>query len=136
MQLIAEQGGGNFYYIEDIRQIPDYIGSEVGEALDVVARGVVIEVAGPPHLEVDALDVMPVERLSDRARIHAADLVSGQQLTLVIRLTFPYGQEGETIAAAFSVSDSTGVARPHGGHAPLALRPPSGERRAAARPGR
>ena len=37
MQLIAEQGGGNFYYIEDIRQIPDYIDSEVGEALDVVA---------------------------------------------------------------------------------------------------
>ena len=112
MQLIAERGGGNFYYIEDIRQIPDYIGSEVGEALDVVARGVVIEVAGPPHLEVDALDVMPVERLGDRARIVLPDLVSGQQLTLVIRLTFPYGQEGETIAAAFSISDSTGVLDP------------------------
>jgi len=109
MQLIAEHGGGNFYYVEDIRQIPDFIGSEVGEALDVVARGVAIEVAGPPHLEVDALDVMPVERLSDRTRIQLPDLVSGQRLRLVIRLTFPYGQEGETIAAAVSVTDSASV---------------------------
>lgn len=112
MQLIAEHGGGNFYYIEDARQIPDYITSEVGEALEVVARGVQIEVAGPPHLEVDALGIMPVERRSDRTLIQLPDLVSGQELTLVIRLTFPFGQEGDSIAAAFSVSDRTAVLDP------------------------
>jgi Ca-activated chloride channel family protein len=109
MQLLAEQGGGNFYYIEDARQIPDYITSEVGEALDIVARGVAIEVSGPPHLEVDALGVMPAERRSDRTVITLPDLVSGQRLSVVIRLTFPFGQEGDTIGAAFSVSDRTGV---------------------------
>ena len=109
MQLLAEQGGGNFYYIEDARQIPDFITSEVGEALDVVARGVAIEVSGPPHLEVDALGIMPVDRRSDRTRIELPDLVSGQELTLVLRLTFPYGQDGDSIAAVFSVSDRTGV---------------------------
>ena len=103
MQLIAEHGGGNFYYIEDARQIPDYITSEVGEALDVVARGVAIEVSGPPHLEVDTLGVMPVDRRTDRTIIQLPDLVSGQELSVVIRLTFPFGQEDDTIAAAFSV---------------------------------
>ena len=112
MQLIAEHGGGNFYYIEDARQIPDYITSEVGEALEVVARGVAIEIGGPPRLEVDALGVMPVDRATDGARIQLPDLVSGQELTIVIRLTFPYGQEGETIAAAFSISDRTGTLDP------------------------
>ena len=112
MQLIAEHGGGNFYYIEDARQIPDYITSEVGEALEVVARGVAIEISGPPRLEVDALGVMPVDRATGGTRIQLPDLVSGQELTIVIRLTFPYGQEGETIAAAFSVSDRTGILDP------------------------
>jgi Ca-activated chloride channel family protein len=112
MQLIAEQGGGNFYYIEDARQIPDFITSEVGEALDVVARGVAIEVAGPPHLDVDALGIMPIDRRGDRTVIRLPDLVSGQELSLVIRLTFPYGQEGDAIAAAFSVRDRTGVLDP------------------------
>jgi len=112
MQLIAEQGGGNFYYIEDARQIPDFITSEVGEALDIVARGVVIEVAGPTHLEVDTLGVMPVERRGERTLIQLPDLVSGQELRLVLRLTFPYGQEGDTIAAAFSISDRGPVLDP------------------------
>ena len=112
MQLIAEHGGGNFYYIEDARQIPDYITSEVGEALDVVARGVAIEVSGPPHLEVDTLGVMPVDRRTDRTIIQLPDLVSGQELSVVIRLTFPFGQEDETIAAAFSVDDRTAVLDP------------------------
>jgi Ca-activated chloride channel family protein len=112
MQLIAEHGGGNFYYIEDARQIPDYITSEVGEALDVVARGVVIEISGPPHLQVDALGVMPVERRTDRTLIQLPDLVSGQELSVVLRLTFPFGQEDDTIAAAFSVSDRTAVLDP------------------------
>jgi Ca-activated chloride channel family protein len=100
MQLLAEQGGGNFYYIEDARQIPDYITSEVGEALDVVARGVVIEVAGPPHLDVDALGIMPVERRSDRTLIQLPDLVSGQELT-GHPADLPVRQEGDSIAAAF-----------------------------------
>ena len=112
MQLIAEHGGGNFYYIEDARQIPDFITSEVGEALEVVARGVRIEVAGPAQLAVETLGVMPAERRSDRTVISLPDLVSGQQLTVVLRLTFPYGQEGDTIGAAFSVSDRTGVLDP------------------------
>ena len=112
MQLIAEHGGGNFYYIEDARQIPDCITSEVGEALDIVARGVVIEVSGPPHLEIDALGVMPLDRRSDRTLIQLPDLVSGQELSLVVRLTFPYGQDGDSIAAAFSVSDRTAVLDP------------------------
>jgi Ca-activated chloride channel homolog len=112
MQLIAEQGGGNFYYIEDARQIPDYITSEVGEALEVVARDVLVEVAGPAHLEVDALDVLPVERRGDRMLIQLPDLVSGQELRFVIRLTFPYGQEGDSIGAAFSVRDRTGALDP------------------------
>ena len=47
LQAMANAGGGNFYYIADARQITDYITSEVGEALDVVARDVVLEVVTP-----------------------------------------------------------------------------------------
>ncbi|MEZ5293431.1 MAG: VWA domain-containing protein [Vicinamibacterales bacterium] len=35
---LAQQGGGHFYYIESPAQIPDLFASELGEALEVVAR--------------------------------------------------------------------------------------------------
>jgi Ca-activated chloride channel family protein len=109
MQLLAEQGGGNFYYIQDARQIADFITSEVGEALEVVARGVTIGIVAPPHVEVDTLGVMPVARQTDRSVIELPDLVSGQVMSVVIRLTMPYGQEGDSIAAAFSVADRSAI---------------------------
>ncbi|MFH1475421.1 MAG: VWA domain-containing protein, partial [Chloroflexota bacterium] len=47
LEAIATAGGGNFYYIEDARQIGDFMTSELGEALEVVARDVRLEVTVP-----------------------------------------------------------------------------------------
>ena len=40
LQAMADAGGGHFYFIESAAQIRDHMTSEVGESLDVVARGV------------------------------------------------------------------------------------------------
>src|SRR5687768_1546758 len=49
---MALEGGGNFYFISAPEQIPDLLTSELGEALEVVARRAAIEVLMP--LGVDA----------------------------------------------------------------------------------
>jgi Ca-activated chloride channel family protein len=38
MSKLAVEGGGHFYFIEQLAQIPDFFTSELGEALDIVAR--------------------------------------------------------------------------------------------------
>ncbi|MGH8545902.1 MAG: vWA domain-containing protein, partial [Gammaproteobacteria bacterium] len=54
LERIALAGGGNFYFIEDAKQIPDFLTSELGEILEVVARDVAIEFQTPIGLTVRA----------------------------------------------------------------------------------
>src|SRR6478752_4612672 len=44
---IAHEGGGNFYFVESPAQIPDLVTSELGEALEIVARGAALHVELP-----------------------------------------------------------------------------------------
>ena len=52
LEAMASAGAGNFYYMESGVQIPDFLASEVGEALEVVAREAQLEVEAlaPDHL--------------------------------------------------------------------------------------
>ena len=43
LQAMADNGGGHFYFAGDVVQMRDHITSEVGETLETVARGVVLE---------------------------------------------------------------------------------------------
>ena len=55
LQALADAGGGHFYYIADAPQIRDAITSEVGETLEVTARGVVLELTARDDLRIEAL---------------------------------------------------------------------------------
>ncbi len=116
LSQIAAAGGGNFYYIETARQIPDYISSEMGEALEVVARGAGLEVRAPAGVEVEALGPEPVERRAGGTWfVDLGDLVSGQLREIVLRLRFPYGAPGEELRVEVAVRDRDGAFAAQGG---------------------
>src|SRR5262245_13662155 len=54
LQAMADAGGGHFYFIESAAQIRDHMTSEVGESLEVVARGVDLLVDAPEGVSVEA----------------------------------------------------------------------------------
>ncbi|MEP7065672.1 MAG: VWA domain-containing protein [Gemmatimonadota bacterium] len=118
---LADAGGGHFYYLERPEQIPELIASEVGEALEVVMRNAVVEVKLPPGVTGHALSLLRSRsRKSESGRVtlsvHPGDLVSGQELEVMIRLSFPTGSDGETIDTELSFgdeSDSSHVASAH-----------------------
>src|SRR6266542_1248688 len=66
----------------------DHITSEVGEVLQVVAHGAAIEITAADGVEVEPLSPFPVERGGNRTRIALGDLVSDQQLAVVLRFRF------------------------------------------------
>lgn len=101
LEGMARAGGGNFYYLEHAEQIPDYLLTELGDALEVVARGVWLELDAEVGMEVESLDERMTARHGMRHRILVGDLVDGQEVELVLRVTFPRrGEEDRAILTA------------------------------------
>ncbi|MBA3672419.1 MAG: VWA domain-containing protein [Gemmatimonadaceae bacterium] len=104
---IAHEGGGNFYFIETPAQIRDLLTSELGEALEVTVRGAALELVLPAGCEATPLNHLRHSRSASHEgiRVELGDLVSGQELTTVIRLRFASGTPGSTASANVRVVD-------------------------------
>ena len=109
LQGMADSGGGHFYFIGDVVQMRDHITSEVGETLEVVAREVVLALTLPESVRVDSLSPFRVEQSGGRARILLGDMVSGQLLSIALRVTFDFGTVGREIGIMLRVADRDGA---------------------------
>ena len=115
MSRLATEGGGHFYFIEQPAQIPDFFTSELGEALDVVARDARLVLGGDDTVQVRCLNDLPFEiRRGEPGAAHVAhvrlgDLVSGQQTTLVVAVQCPALAEGERAVVTLRLADRDGV---------------------------
>jgi Ca-activated chloride channel family protein len=89
MSRIATAGGGHFYFIEQAAQIPDLFTSELGEALDIVARDAQLIVRDTGGADTECLNEFPVIRRGDELCIRLGDLTSEQQVTLVLATRIP-----------------------------------------------
>jgi Ca-activated chloride channel homolog len=108
---IAEAGQGHFYFIERARQIPDLLASEVGEALDVVARRAILRVALPKGASAESLNRYRQVTVRGDHELHVelGDLVSTQYLELVIRIEMPEGTPGDSVGAELWLADAEGA---------------------------
>jgi Ca-activated chloride channel family protein len=104
LQAMATAGGGNFYYIAEPAAIADLITSEVGEALDVVARDVLLEIATPDGVSVESLSPFPFTTRGGRTEVSLGSLVAEQVVQIVLRLNFPFGEIGRDTGAVISVT--------------------------------
>ncbi len=110
LEAMATAGGGNFYYIEDARQIADVMTSELGEALEVVARDVRLEVTVPAGAQLEILGPERAERrLTEAWTVEVGDLVARQQREVVLRVNFPYGTVGAAADVRVIVRDRDGA---------------------------
>jgi len=109
LQTMADNGGAHFYFIGDLAQMRDHITSEVGDTLEIVAREVVLELVLPESVRVDALSPFRVERSGGRVRVFLGDMVSGQVLSIALRLTFDFGEVGREIGALVRLGDRDGA---------------------------
>ena len=107
---MAHEGGGNFWFIEGASQIPELITAELGEALEVTLRNASLLVTLPEGAEAETLNRFRSARLADRRelRVDVGDLVSGQELEVVVKLTFPRGDAGSETSVGFAVATGGG----------------------------
>ena len=111
LQAMATAGGGHFYFIAEAASIRDHISSEVGETLEVVARGVTLEISAPEGVRIESLSPYPVRDGRGRTEVVLGELTSEERVQVVLRLNFPYGEVGRTTGAMFALSDRDGVIR-------------------------
>ena len=105
LQSMADSGGGHFYFAGDVAAMRDHITSEVGETLEVVAREVVLELKLPNSVRVESMSPFKVEQGPGYARVYLGDLVSGQVLTIALRLAFDYGDVGREVGVVVALGD-------------------------------
>ncbi len=108
LQGIAEQGGGNFYYVERIAQLTDLLTSELGEALEITVRQPRVELAVPAGAEVTLLNRFEVERADGGFAVLLDDLSSGQAVELSFLVTVPAATPGQDQALGFVIRGGVG----------------------------
>ena len=109
LQAMADNGGGHFYFIGDVAQMRDHITSEVGETLETVAREVVLDLTLPESVRLEPLSPFRVEQGPGRARVYLGDMLSGQVLSIVLRVTFDFGEVGREVGIVVRVTDRDGA---------------------------
>ncbi len=106
MSNLSASGGGHFYFIEKPVQISDFFLSEIGEALEVVARDARVVIAGAPGIEISCLNQFPVERTEGGdVSIRLGDLTSEQEVTTIIGVRCTAGAIGDTVGISVRLTD-------------------------------
>jgi Ca-activated chloride channel family protein len=111
MEGMSRAGGGHFYFVETPVQIADCLTGELGETLEVVARDAAVIADAPHGVSVATPNSFLIQQDGRRTRVRLGDLTSRQDVSLVLRVTFPEGREGETATVLFDLVDAGGALR-------------------------
>lgn len=104
LQRIAEGGQGHFYFVETPSAIPDLLTSELGDSLQIVAREAALVLRLPDGVDAAPVGPFKVSSAGRVVRIELGDLASGQELQVVVQLSFPAGTAGERQVAGFGLT--------------------------------
>lgn len=99
LRNMAHGGGGNFYFLENALQIPDLMTSELGEALEVVMSRAVVEIEIPRGGDAEVLHRFRSSIGDNMLRVELGDVVSAQEVEVLVRVNFPCGEEGSRMTA-------------------------------------
>lgn len=95
MTRLARSSDGNTYYVQHSRDLPEVFSEELGDVLNVTARGVFVRVECPPN-------VRPVRTLGREATIRGQtvelrlnQLYGGQERFLLLEIEIPAGRPNQ-----------------------------------------
>ena len=97
LEQMANQGGGNFYFIESPMLIPEIFMKELKYLSTVTLRDVEISLNIPPKVDVQVQGGWKLTQTDDKVRISIGGLVSEQQREVYVKLLFPPKDQAESI---------------------------------------
>ena len=109
LRSLADAGGGRFYFASESTKVAEIFATEVGDALTVVARDVLLRVRAGNGVRITSVNGDPSEAEGDVAVFDIGSLTAGQVCTRVLTLDFPGGALGTSESVEVSVADRDGV---------------------------
>lgn len=104
LEVMANQGGGNFTYIISPEDIPGVFEREFGEMMAITARDVEINLDTPRGVEATVMGNWRAEKNNlGRTRIHPGSLGSGQKICLYVMLRFEPSFEDHQVTLRVAV---------------------------------
>ena len=94
LALMADDGGGHFYFIETPAQIPGLFQQELGELLTVVARDPRLVISGPNQAAVDLLGGLLFEYDGDRLMVPLSHIFAREERQIFLRAVVLPGVAG------------------------------------------
>lgn len=106
---LADAAGGAFHDIANADRIDAVLNGELGDALDVVHGDMRVWLRGPRGVRIDALGPWTQEFDGQSLCVRLGDLVSDQELDLLVAVRFPSGELGSTCPIELRVTDGQGL---------------------------
>lgn len=104
MTAVARAGGGQAYFIEHANQTLDLLTSELGETLDTVLRDVVLRLTVPAGVSLEVMSDFTMTGDGSTNEVRLGHMVSGQSLSVLVRVDCPVGELGRTLTLGASVT--------------------------------
>ncbi len=110
MEAMARSGDGNYYYIEDPRQLPDIFQTELHGLM--ATSGQKVSLGLEPQNGVTVSDVLNDLEKNAHGRLMLSNLVAGIPITVVVRLNVPpFGPTGDLCRFRLAWDDPKGGGR-------------------------
>ncbi len=97
LELMANNGGGNYYFIESPAQIPQIFQLELNELTTITASGCEVDVEIPARVALEALGNWKSERNDQRITLFFGDIPAGQTRTAYMKLLCPPRQKSRSL---------------------------------------
>ncbi|MGN6107059.1 MAG: vWA domain-containing protein [Kofleriaceae bacterium] len=98
MMRIAEQGRGNYYFVEDTRQLAAVFSRELGGLAETIAADVQLVLTDDPAMRIVEAYGYPLSRVADQVMIPIADLRAGETRKVVVKMRVS-GAAGQQLAS-------------------------------------
>lgn len=99
LEAMANNGGGNYYYIDNDQRIPELLLAEFKDLAAVTLKNVVLEFTFPSNVSVELLGEWRAERHDNKLVINLSDLPANRAVNLFIKILTPPGS-GQLVMSA------------------------------------
>ena len=106
--VMSRAGGGQFYYVQRAEQLDAVLQAEIGEAMEVIAHGVTLQLCPSPGVDLQLMSDFPSEWTGTHLAVEVGDLISGQQLDLLVGVQLPAAAMGEAASVEVCATDADG----------------------------
>ncbi|MCB9730239.1 MAG: VWA domain-containing protein [Deltaproteobacteria bacterium] len=86
MTAVADHGGGNYYFVQDSKEIAGVLSGEIGQMMATVARQVALEITLPEGVAVDEVFGYAWQQEGPTVVVRLGDVFAGQRRAVLLRL--------------------------------------------------